>query len=1587
MQNSLLGSHRTAQCRDASVQTSRFRLNWLKKLSANIMSWLVIILATLCISISSASAQTAEGDYGWRSDAEPFNITFATAADACRAQHQYYMGDVPKSRFIGAFPTDNPDRARCSWTSFQYLCPQETGGGVFGCWTILPSTASRGCAPGYKRVAGKYCAKQDELVPERGCGADNNGGQQNPAVGHPFILSTGCKILHAKDYVSADGLMEVSRSYRSLAVGESQSARAQPLGLAGNWAFDFANEIQLGNFSGTPSAPDAKLALVKPDGTAYDFAMQSGGAIEPNTATGPQYAPKNIKIEYVGTLPEALSDIPASSSQWRVTDEKETVWTFQTFTRTDFAGFVMGRPVSKVTKENYRWDFSYNADGALQTITDSFGRQLVFTWHYFHVSVVPGQGTWPEAVQSVTLPDGTSIRYTYDPPGVMAAPSTGQIERLVKAERLSSTATVLQSTGYNYADPRHHWHITGITRTDGQTVASYTYDARGRGLTSALAGNVEPYAVAMSETGSEVVRSVTGPLGKIDEYRFQRLGGPTQFRITQVNGLLNATTPATTHSISYGPDSFIASETDKENRTTNFVRDVRGNPTTIVEAAALPEQRTTGVTIHPTLNLPSQEVRPGLTVDYTYDAQGKMLTRTATDTTTHTVPYSTNGQARTWTYGWASNGRLLSINGPKPVTATKDDTLTFTYSPQGNLLTSTNGLGHVTTFAGHDANGRPATMTSPNNIVTAFTYDPLGRTTAINVKHPTNAANDAITAIEYDSQDRVIGITAPVTDKLIIDYNVAGQLTAVRAASGERIDYVSNAAGGVTSEITKRANGTTARSIGRTFDALNRMLTETLGPNRTTTWSYDKVGNATQLVSAQSNATQMAFDGLDRLVSTTHPGGGSETLAYNPLDDVTGFTDAISVATTYVRNGFGEAIQEISPDRGTSTYTYNAGGELMSMTDGRGQVTNYTRDILGRTLTATPVGRPASEVITYTYDTSGLGSYKIGRLMRVVDGSGTTSFQYDHRGNMLVKRQTVGTSTAANLTYAYDRADRVTQITYPSGRIVGYVRDSKGRITTVRTKALSSVTTWTNLATAMQYEPFAALKQATLGNTLSMTVNWGNDGRLASRRLYKTSGGTNLSLLSYAYDNDDNITGITDGLTPANNVAYAYDVRGRLSQVSLAATSTAPFKRSDYGHDANGNRTSIERRVDTGDAGATETDSYSLSAGTNRLATISTPAVTRNLTYDARGNLAMETRGTGVTATTAYDGHGRLTGYARTGDPTFAHGYNGLGDRTLTATTPWGGGTADTRRFVTAPDGRAMGEYGASATDVRAEFIWLSPQVGGTGTFGGDDGLGGYMPIAVATIGGTLSWVHGDHLGTPVLMTDATGTAIAQPAGYTTPAFPGQSKTLPDLYYNRYRDYDPTTGRYIQADPIGLTGGASPYSYAMGNPLRYTDPTGQCPWCAVIIGGVVWGLVDASLDYAMQRYWEGKDPDCIDWKSVAISGGIGALTGGIGGVGRMSWKVGEFSHWIPERYVNSASKSYKPWLDKGPIRKFIDSPYNGNNVPRWVHEKSDFWRRTKGSRVADKWPFPVQQVVRAPSWVWAPVGAAGVGVAGANGDD
>ncbi|MBK8972847.1 MAG: RHS repeat-associated core domain-containing protein [Hahellaceae bacterium] len=67
-------------------------------------------------------------------------------------------------------------------------------------------------------------------------------------------------------------------------------------------------------------------------------------------------------------------------------------------------------------------------------------------------------------------------------------------------------------------------------------------------------------------------------------------------------------------------------------------------------------------------------------------------------------------------------------------------------------------------------------------------------------------------------------------------------------------------------------------------------------------------------------------------------------------------------------------------------------------------------------------------------------------------------------------------------------------------------------------------------------------------------------------------------------------------------------------------------------------------------------------------------------------------------------------------------------------------------------------------------------------------------------------------------VTQTIGT-LAQPL-----RFPGQYADPETGYsYNYFRDYDPSVGRYVQSDPIGLRGGVNTYGYVGGNPLTYVD--------------------------------------------------------------------------------------------------------------------------------------------------------------------
>jgi RHS repeat-associated protein len=89
--------------------------------------------------------------------------------------------------------------------------------------------------------------------------------------------------------------------------------------------------------------------------------------------------------------------------------------------------------------------------------------------------------------------------------------------------------------------------------------------------------------------------------------------------------------------------------------------------------------------------------------------------------------------------------------------------------------------------------------------------------------------------------------------------------------------------------------------------------------------------------------------------------------------------------------------------------------------------------------------------------------------------------------------------------------------------------------------------------------------------------------------------------------------------------------------------------------------------------------------------------------------------------------------------------------------------------------------------------------------------------------------------------------------------FPGQYYDQETgLNYNYLRDLDPTTGRYVESDPIGLyDGGWSTYAYANGDPIIYVDPFGLCWVYSQSTGQLTHVDADGNVDYTANGGYSG----------------------------------------------------------------------------------------------------------------------------------
>jgi RHS repeat-associated protein len=1198
----------------------------------------------------------------------------------------------------------------------------------------------------------------------------------NTVAGNPVDTRSGIKTEYALDY-STEGAspLKFERHYTSNSdyifgrIGEARLGRG--------WRSNFDAAI---DYTGNPSSGAWMYHVRLPNGTQYMFDAGVQKYFNWSTkwwATG--------SLDGVATL---AWNSPAQRYELKTSDD--TLWSF------DYTGKL--RTIKY--RDGYAQELSYDANGYNNLVQDSFGRQLTFTY--------TAQGL----LSTMTVPGGKTYKYEYlgryDATvfNTVATDDIGRMHWALEYVTLPDDTTDANDNPkvrYHYENTSFPFALTGITDEKGVRWATWLYDTSGRVTSSEHANGVDSHTFSYDNTAHTV--TVTNPLTKQTKYHFTT-DARGLHRLSQVEGLASANCAASNTTFGYDSNGFVNQTTDGEGRVTQRVNNSRGLPTSVTRGHGTPSAVTTTYTWHSTLAVPTQIVEPGLTTTLTWNTAGQLTQRTETDTTTHSVPYSTNGQTRTWTYTYGTGGLLLTVDGPLSGTG---DTVTYTYNTLGFLASVTNEVGHVTQFTAWNGRGQPMSMTDPNGVVSDLTYDALGRLKTITVD---SGGVAALTSFDYDAVGQVTKITRPNGAYLQYTWDNARRLTKVEDNTGASIEYDRDNMGNVTARRIKNSGGTTLLSQTATFDELGRLLTFVGAANQTWTYGYDKTDNRTSVTDPRSNLYQYAFDPLNVLIRETDEDSEQVNLTRNGQDEITTYSDPRSLATNYVRNGFGDIIQRASPDSGTTVYEYNALGKVTKITDGRGVVTDMTYDNAGRLLTKSYPAATA-ENIAYAWDSTTGGNKGVGRITGITDASGSIAWTYDALGRITQETKTTA-SVAYTVGYAYDADGNVTQITYPSGRIVTYARDSLGRISGVTTKKDASSATVT-LASDVAYQPFGPLQSLTYGNGLTLWKTFTSDYLLDVLLVEDPSIPQDIISRAHTRTDDLNLTNIWDNVSSTRNESYWYTATNRLQNAD------GIWGALTYYYDGVGNRT--HEILDDGTSTTTSVLGYP--SGSNRVASVTHGSTTvRSFTHDGAGNITADDRA-GTVYDYRYNKRGRLDQVSVGTQVRADYVYDALERLALRTTqnmTPSG-----TTPYVYDRAGRLLVEAGPTGTTFR-EYVWL-------------DGMPLALVADVDTSTPKLWFVHADHLERPIKMTDETKAvvwdAVYRPFGevhsITGTAsnnlrFPGQYFLIEaGLHYNWHRHYDPTLGRYLQTDPLEFVDGPSVYAYANSAPAVKADPDGR----------------------------------------------------------------------------------------------------------------------------------------------------------------
>jgi YD repeat-containing protein len=543
------------------------------------------------------------------------------------------------------------------------------------------------------------------------------------------------------------------------------------------------------------------------------------------------------------------------------------------------------------------------------------------------------------------------------------------------------------------------------------------------------------------------------------------------------------------------------------------------------------------------------------------------------------------------------------------------------------------------------------------NHLTEYQYDANG-----NQRTRTRYANYVTAAISVSAELATLRPIANSADQVQSwTYDALNRIASETDFEGTQATYTYDNGGNLT-QVVRAAGTSEARTSTTTYNQAGQISAETNGRNKTISYTLDLAGRRISETDANGNRTLYYYDADEQLVYTINALGEVSANVYNTLHQRTaeiryGTRLAAGTLATLTGGLVNSSVQSVvsalakaAVDSRTS-YAYNPDGRLASSTDALGKVTSYQYDAFGnRTGVTTAIDAGSRLQQTFGYDRRNLQT-SMQEDPAALDIS--TSMEYDAFGRVISQTDALGKVSQQS----YDRLGRVVQIRDRLNQVQASTYDAFDRVLT-QADSLGSVTS---------YSYNTATRSVSIRTPEGITVTSARNRHGQTQTV--TDGRGNVT--TYVYDANGNLVQTT---SPAGQVStQRYDDADRLIE-----STDANGVKTAISYDA-ANRV-LSRIVDPNAAGYTGLNlvsSYVWDPKGQQIRSTDPSGIATEIEYDLNGQVTRRTvdSGTGrlnLSTVYSYDDRGKTLTVTDAAGGVTQYFYDKLGRRNQERVDPTG---------------------------------------------------------------------------------------------------------------------------------------------------------------------------------------------------------------------------------------------------------------------------------------------------------------------------